>query len=78
MPIHYLVTGGAGFIGSHLTERLLQDGHSVCVLDDLSTGRAPNARERALSMAYLDDPDPVAINEFALSMFNSNAFLYVD
>jgi cytochrome c553 len=44
----------------------------------LSAGRAPNAKERALSMAYLDDPDPTAATEFALSMFNSNAFLYVD
>ena len=44
----------------------------------LSAGRAPNAKERALSMAYLDDPDPTAVTEFALSMFNSNAFLYVD
>lgn len=37
-----LVTGGAGFIGSHLTERLLQAGHHVTVLDNLSTGRREN------------------------------------
>jgi UDP-glucose 4-epimerase len=37
-----LVTGGAGFIGSHLAERLVADGHSVCVVDDLSTGLASN------------------------------------
>ncbi|MES9901488.1 MAG: SDR family oxidoreductase, partial [Sedimenticola sp.] len=37
-----LVTGGAGFIGSHLTERLLADGHEVVVLDNCSTGRKEN------------------------------------
>lgn len=37
-----LITGGAGFIGSHLAERLLADGHSVIILDDLSTGSMHN------------------------------------
>ncbi|MDR9752921.1 NAD-dependent epimerase/dehydratase family protein [Pseudomonas sp. SZMC_28357] len=37
-----LITGGAGFIGSHLTDALLAKGHSVRVLDDLSTGKRTN------------------------------------
>jgi UDP-glucose 4-epimerase len=40
----FLITGGGGFIGSHLTERLLADGHSVVVLDDFSTGRQQNLK----------------------------------
>jgi UDP-glucose 4-epimerase len=40
--MHILVTGGSGFIGSHLTQRLLAENHSVCVVDDLSTGRPKN------------------------------------
>jgi UDP-glucose 4-epimerase len=38
----YLVTGGCGFIGSHLADRLLAEGHAVRILDDLSTGRLAN------------------------------------
>jgi UDP-glucose 4-epimerase len=41
MP-NMLITGGAGFIGSHLAERLLDSGHDVTLLDDLSTGRLDN------------------------------------
>jgi UDP-glucose 4-epimerase len=41
---HILVTGGAGFIGSHLVERLLVDGKSVVAIDDLSTGSRANLR----------------------------------
>ncbi len=38
----YLITGGAGFVGSHLTEHLLAGGHSVRIIDDLSTGSFDN------------------------------------
>ena len=42
--MRFLITGGAGFIGSHLAEALLTDGHRVHVLDDLSTGSMDNVR----------------------------------
>jgi UDP-glucose 4-epimerase len=40
--VRVLVTGGAGFIGSHTSERLLAAGHEVCAVDDLSTGKLAN------------------------------------
>lgn len=67
-----LVTGGAGFIGSHIADRLLADGHEVVVLDDLSTGHIEQLPAKArfyqmeLSSPWLDEmfrieqPDAVA------------------
>jgi len=40
--MHYLITGGAGFVGSHLADALLDQGHRVTVIDDLSTGSMRN------------------------------------
>ena len=51
-----LVTGGAGFIGSHLCERLVSDGHSVITIDNLSTGRASNLRDlhRSANFSFIE------------------------
>ncbi|MGQ9368544.1 NAD-dependent epimerase/dehydratase family protein [Azospirillum sp. ST 5-10] len=58
---HYLVTGGCGFIGSHLADRLLAEGHAVTILDDLSTGRLENKPVDArLTVGDVADPEAVA------------------
>jgi UDP-glucose 4-epimerase len=46
-----VVTGGAGFIGSHLVDRFVKDGHDVVVVDDLSSGRASQVNARARLVA---------------------------
>ncbi len=58
-----LITGGAGFIGSHLTDRLLAAGNSVRVLDNLSTGKRANLPDSAPGFEFIADdianPDAV-------------------
>ena len=46
--MNYLVTGGAGFIGSNISKKLLNQGHSVTIIDNLSTGYISNIPKNAL------------------------------
>jgi UDP-glucose 4-epimerase len=62
-----LITGGAGFIGSNLTERLINDGHKITVIDNLSTGNKSNLHKDAeffeLDIANLEAIKPVFKNQ---------------
>lgn len=51
-PLNILVTGGAGFIGSHVTDKLLSLGHSVSVLDNLVNGKEQNLEEAKANPAF--------------------------
>lgn len=65
MTTMVLVTGGGGFIGSHLCEQLLHDGHDVVCLDNFSTGRGKNIRHlqnhSGFKVLIQDVVDPVSI-----------------
>lgn len=58
----FLVTGGAGFMGSHLVDALLRQGHRVRVLDDLSSGHRQNL-PRPIEFLYGDITDPMTVEE---------------
>ena len=57
-----LVTGGAGFLGSHLVDALLHEGHAVRVLDDLSSGNRENL-SRQIEFIYGDVTDPATVEQ---------------
>ena len=63
MKERVLVTGGAGFIGSHLCEELCRQGRSVIVLDDFSTGRLDNLCNLSLDVERGSVADPVVVRD---------------
>ena len=64
-----LVTGGAGFIGSHIVDRLLNDGHKVVVLDDFSTGHRHNLTDnKALTVVEGDISNPEIVDQCMLGI----------
>ena len=63
-PQKVLVTGGAGFIGSHLVERLVDHGHSVTVLDNFSNGRPEN-------LAYLRNHPNLKLHEVDITEYDA-------
>ena len=70
-----LVTGGAGFIGSHVVDQYLDLGHEVAVVDDLSTGRAENVNPEAkfYQTSLLDDGLARAFDDFAPEVVSHHA-----
>lgn len=69
--MNILVTGGSGFIGSHLTDRFLSQGHTVTVVDDLSTGSRKNLSHHSahpgLKFVHSDLGDPELVNHLCNS-----------
>ena len=72
----YIVTGGAGFIGSNLTDRLINEGHEVVVFDDLSTGSLKNLNPKA-QFINVDLADPEALSKVKGFGFGCDAVFHL-
>jgi UDP-glucose 4-epimerase len=71
-----LVTGGAGFIGSHLCDRLVKDGHVVIALDDFSTGRTSNLHNLENSKNFTLVEGSVLDSQLLVPLFNKIDYVF--
>jgi UDP-glucose 4-epimerase len=73
--VNILVTGGAGFIGSHIVDAYLQAGHQVVIVDDLSTGKKENLNPQArfYQMDILDDKVQQILQDEKIEVVNHHA-----
>lgn len=76
------VTGGAGFVGSHLVDRLMMEGHEVIVVDNFFTGRKRNVEHwighENFELIHHDIVNPLYIEVDQVSCFFSFVFSYAD
>ena len=62
----YVVTGGAGFIGSHIAKSLLESGNTVTILDNLNTGKIENIKEFANEVDFVNGDISIRATQITL------------
>ena len=80
--MRYLVTGGAGFIGSHIVDRLVKDGHDVVIFDNLSTGKIQNINPKATFVDFdisKDEYNRILFDWKFITVFDKvNFFIFIE
>ena len=71
-----LVTGGAGFIGSHLCERLIHEGHTVIAVDDFSTGRPSNLQSLSGKQSFSLIEGSILDSSFLIPLIDSSDYVF--
>lgn len=75
----YLIDGGAGFVGSHLTDHLIEQGHKVVVLDDLSNGTLDNIKHHGKNVSFVkgDISSPISHLQKLLKGYKLNGIYHL-
>src|SRR5437899_12804599 len=74
--MNVLITGGAGFIGSHLAERLLQRGDEVSIVDDLSTGSVRNIQHLKQNRSFHSFIDTITNHRLMTELVDEADMIY--